>query len=310
MRTSTPVSATPASEAPKAVTRPVRGGTMSPSRRDGAPATISVRAFRTDRAAVAAIALLGLLVASAILAPLLSPHVDANRLGPQMLSPSLEHPFGTDDLGRDFFVRVMRGGRISLAAAILATSLAVLIGLVAGAVSGYRGGIVDALIMRAIDFLLSVPVFFVILLLSSVAAPGFVVICLLIALTQWMDVARIVRSTVLSIKHSEFVEAARALGVSDSRILRNHVLSHTSGPVLVAATIGVAQAIMMESALSFLGFGVQPPSESWGSMLTNAQSHLAAAPWLAICPGAMIFFTVLSCYALGDLLRSATAGRS
>jgi peptide/nickel transport system permease protein len=136
------------------------------------------------------------------------------------------------------------------------------------------------------------------------------VICALIAMTQWMEVARIVRSIVMQIKQSEFVEAARALGASDRRILWKHILSHTSGPVLVAATIGVAQAIMTESALSFLGFGVQPPAESWGSMLTNAQSHLATAPWLAVVPGAMIFVTVLACYALGDRLRCAIAGRS
>jgi peptide/nickel transport system permease protein len=309
MRISTPVSDSPDKKALPATVRPQGDPVPHAPRSGDAQPPVCGRPGRDGRAAKAML-LLGLLIASAVFAPLLAPHGEEARLAVRPLPPSFEHPFGTDDFGRDVLARVMRGGRISLAAGILATSLAVLFGLFAGAVSGYRGGIVDSLIMRTTDFVLSVPAFFVILLVSSVAAPGFILICALIAMTQWMDVARIVRSVVLKIKQTEFIEAARALGASDNRILWKHILCHTSGPVRVAATIGVAQAIMTESALSFLGFGVQPPSESWGGMLTRAQSQLGVAPWLAIFPGAMIFLTVLSCYALGDFLRSKIADRS
>jgi peptide/nickel transport system permease protein len=253
---------------------------------------------------VAAIVLVGLLTLSATFAPILSPHNGAANFANQLLPPSFQHPFGTDDLGRDLLLRVMRAGRVSLAAGASAMLFAVLIGMLAGAVAGYRGGIVDAIIMRTTDLFLSVPAFFVVLFLAGVMTPGFLMICLLIGVTQWMEVARVVRSVVLATKENDFVEAAKALGMRDKRILFRHILSHTSGPVLVSATIGVAQAIMMESALSFLGFGVQPPAASWGAMLTGAQSYLGVAPWMAVFPGLMIFFTVLSCYAFGDFLRT------
>lgn len=263
-----------------------------------------VAALRGDKTAMAAVVLMALMILSSVLAPLLSPHTDAGNFADRLQAPSLQHPFGTDDLGRDVFLRAMWGGRISLAAGVSAMLCALLIGIGAGAVAGYYRGVVDALVMRVADLFLSIPVFFVILFLASVVAPGFIMICVLIAMTQWMEVSRVVRSVVLTTKENEFVEAARALGVPDRRILFGHILSHTAGPVVVAATIGVAQAIMLESAISFLGFGVQPPSASWGSMLTNAQSYLGTAPWLAIFPGLMIFFVVLSCYALSDFLRS------
>ena len=159
--------------------------------------------------------------------------------------------------------------------------------------------------MRGVDVLLAIPAFFVVLLLSSALTPGFVIICGLIAMTQWMEVARLVRAVVRSVKENTYVEAARAIGVSDARLLRRHVLTQAAGPLLVAATIGIAQAIMTESAVSFLGFGVQPPTASWGAMLTHAQSYLGSAPWLAIFPGVMILVTVLACYSLGDSLRRA-----
>ena len=262
---------------------------------------------RRDPAAKGALFLVVLLVVSSIVAPLLSPYTGAGNFDERLAAPSLAHPMGTDDFGRDVLLRLMTAGRVSLSVGCLAMLIALAIGMTAGAVSGYRGGFVDTAIMRTTDLVLAVPTFFIVLLLARVIDPGFVMICLLIAMTQWMEVARVVRSIVLSIKQHEFVEAARALGVSDRRILLRHIMTHTSGPVLVSATLGAAQAIMMESAISFLGFGVQPPSASWGSMLTDAQSNLGAAPWLAVFPGLMIFFTVLSCYALGDFLRTALA---
>ena len=310
MRFSTPVLDTPARTpvSKPASKRHMLGSPSSlpPERLVEPPATRRFKAvLRRDKTALSAVFLLGLLILCSILAPLLTPYHTDGDFADRLLSPSTQHPFGTDELGRDLFLRVMQGGRISLAAGASAMLCALLIGVFAGALSGYYGGFMDTLVMRAVDLFLSIPAFFVILFLASVTTPGLLLICVLIAMTQWMEVARVVRSVVLTVKQHEFVDAARALGLPDKRILFGHVLAHTSGPVLVAATIGVAQAIMIESAISFLGFGVQPPTASWGSLLTNAQSYLGTAPWLAIFPGAMIFLTVLSCHALSDFLRSA-----
>jgi peptide/nickel transport system permease protein len=165
-------------------------------------------------------------------------------------------------------------------------------------------------VMRFTDVMLSIPVFLIVLLCSSIFTPGFVFLCLLIGSVQWMEVARVVRSVVRSTREIEFVEAAKALGVPDTRILFRHVLPHASGCILVAGTLGLAQAIVIESTLSFLGFGLQPPSMSWGSLLRDAQGYLGAAPWIAIFPGLMIFSTVLSCHVLGEFLESTLDPRA
>jgi peptide/nickel transport system permease protein len=262
--------------------------------------------LRVNPLAYAAIITLGLVIAGAVLAPLLSPYdKDKIDLTKQYLPPSLDHPFGTDDLGRDIFVRVMHGGRVSLAVGFLAMAVALLVGLLAGGVAGYYGGFVDSVTMRFVDLMLSVPVFFVILFLSSTMTPGILVVCLLIGATQWMEVARLVRAVVISTRELEFVDAARILGYSDKRIIIRHLLPHTTAPVLVASTLGLAQAIIIESALSFLGFGVQPPTPSWGAMLQNAQGYLSTCPWIAIFPGLMIFLTVVCCNILADFLGEA-----
>lgn len=265
-----------------------------------------VNYLRVNPLAYAALIVLGLIIAGAILAPLLSPFdKDKIDLTKQYLPPSLDHPFGTDDLGRDIFVRVMHGGRVSLAVGFLAMAVALLLGLLAGGVAGYYGGIVDSVAMRFVDLMLSIPVFFVILFLASTTSPGILVICLLIGATQWMEVARLVRAVVITTRELEFVDAARILGFSDSRIIARHLLPHTTAPVLVASTLGLAQAIIIESALSFLGFGVQPPTPSWGAMLQNAQGYLSTCPWIAIFPGLMIFLTVVCCNILADFLGEA-----
>ena len=262
--------------------------------------------LKVNPLAYAALITLGLIIAGAVLAPLLSPYdKDEIDLTKQYLPPSLDHPFGTDDLGRDIFVRVMHGGRVSLAVGMLAMAIALVLGLFAGGVSGYYGGMVDTLTMRFVDLMLSVPVFFVILFLASTITPGVLVICLLIGSTQWMEVARLVRAVVISTKELEFVDAARTLGYSDKRIIARHLLPHTTAPVLVAVTLGLAQAIIIQSALSFLGFGVQPPTPSWGAMLQNAQGYLSTCPWIAIFPGVMIFLTVVCCNILADFLGEA-----
>lgn len=265
-------------------------------------------ALKRSPLAYAAFIVMSLIILGALFAPFMSPYSkDKIDLTSQYLSPSLDHPFGTDDLGRDIFVRVMHGGRITLAVGFLAMVVALVIGVTAGGVAGYYGGWVDNVIMRVVDLMLAVPVFFVILFVSSVASPrtSIVVVCLMIGSTQWMEVARLVRAVVITTKEHEFVDAARTLGLADRRILWRHLLPHTTAPVLVAITLGLAQAIIIESGLSFLGFGVQPPTPSWGAMLQNAQSYLSECPWIAIFPGLMIFLTVVCCNVLADFLGEA-----
>lgn len=258
--------------------------------------------------AYTAMIVLGIIVLGAIFAPLLSPYdKDQIDLSKQYLPPHLDHPFGTDDLGRDILVRVMHGGRISLSVGFLAMAVALLIGMAAGGVAGFYGGFVDTIIMRFVDLMLAVPVFFVILFLSSIITPqlSILVICLMIGTTQWMEVARLVRAVVISTKEHEFVDAARILGLTDRRIIVRHLLPHTTAPVFVAITLGLAQAIIIESAMSFLGFGVHPPTPSWGAMLQNAQGYLGTCPWIAVFPGLMIFLTVVCCNVIADFLGEA-----
>jgi len=267
-----------------------------------------LRRLRSDRAASAALLLLSLIALGSVGAPLLSPSSpDVIVPREKLQSPSARHPFGTDDLGRDLFVRVLHGGRASIAVGITAVVITLLIGIVGGAMAGFYGGVADSLVMRLADVMLSIPVFLIILLSTSILSPGFVLLCCLIGSVQWMEVARVVRASVISTSGREFVAAARALGIPRARILFRHVLPHAGGPILIAATLGLAQAIVMESTLSFFGFGLQPPAVSWGSLLKDAQSYLSTAPWIALFPGIMIIATVLSCYVLGEFLKSMLA---
>jgi peptide/nickel transport system permease protein len=267
-----------------------------------------LKKLRSDKSASAALALFLLIVFGSVAAPLLTPFPSDNIAPTEKLEPpSARHPFGTDDLGRDLLGRVLRGGRVSVAVGMAAVLVTLVIGVAGGAVAGYYGGITDALVMRLADVMLSVPVFLIILLATSILTPGFGLLCLLIGSVQWMEVARVVRAAVISARAQEFVSAARALGLPGRRILLRHVLPHAGGPILVAATLGLAQAIVIESTLSFFGFGIQPPAVSWGALLTDAQGYLATAPWIALFPGVMIIATVLSCYVLGDFLRSILA---
>lgn len=274
----------------------------------GAPSRSLGARLRTDPLAWTALMVMGLIVLGAVFAPLLSPFGrDQIDLSAQYLPPSLSHPFGTDDLGRDIFVRVMYGGRVSLAVGFVSMLVALLVGVAVGGVAGYYRGAIDALLMRLVDLMLAVPVFFVMLFISSLVTPdlSILTLCVMIGLTQWMEVARLVRAVVISTREYEFVTAARALGMRDRRILTRHLLPHTVAPALVAVTLGFGQAIIIESALSFLGFGLQPPTPSWGAMLQNAQSSLATCPWIAIFPGAMIAITVICCNILADFLGEA-----
>lgn len=274
---------------------------------------ITLRRFRRNRLAVAG-AVVFLVIVLAVLFAGLSPHdPDDIDLRGRFLAPSLAHPFGTDDLGRDILTRVLYGGRISLVVGLLSMTLSVSIGTLVGALAGYFRGALDSLLMRTTDLFLSLPSLFVLIVTSTLllgtpfaeAYGGTVMIVVIIGALSWMVVARIVRASFLSIRERKFVEAARANGAGHLRLMALHVLPNALGPVLVQATLQVAVAIIAESGLSYLGFGVQPPTATWGNMLKDAQTYMTRVPWLAIFPGLMIFLTVMSVNAIGDGLRDA-----
>jgi peptide/nickel transport system permease protein len=212
---------------------------------------------------------------------------------------------GADELGRDVLSRLLHAGRVSLAVGLVTAVIAVVVGSILGGVAGYYGGAADAFIMRLADVLLSMPAIFLLLALSAFLRPSVFSITLIIGLNSWMSVARLVRGQILSLKEQEFVIAARAMGANDRRLIFRQLLPNAVPPVLVAATLTVATAILLESSLSYLGYGIQPPTASWGNMLNNAQTYVLYAPWVAVYPGLMITVTVLSFNFAGDGLRDA-----
>ncbi len=242
----------------------------------------------------------------------------------RLQGPSAEHPFGTDTVGRDILARTIYGGQISIVIGISAMLVAIVLGTVVGALSGYYGGLVDGLLMRVTEAMLSIPSLLLLLVMAkffsgkmpNVTVLGrtfsgsVVVIIVIIGLTSWMYTARIVRSSFLSIKEEEYILAARALGLPNRRIILSHMLPNALAPVIVAATLGVASAILSEAYISFLGMGVRPPTATWGSMLENAYEYIEQAPWLWFFPGLLIILTVMSINFVGDGLRDALDPRS
>lgn len=222
-----------------------------------------------------------------------------------LASPSWQHLMGTDELGRDLLTRTLYGGRVSLVVGVFAMLIAVTIGTLIGSFSGYFGGIIDNILMRFTDFTLAFPRIFVLILLAILIRPSIATVVFVIGILSWMPVARLVRSSFLEIKNQQFVEAAQALGANTGRIMFRHILPNALGPIIVAASLGVADAIISESGLSFLGLGIQPPTATWGNMLKNALDQIFSAPWTAIVPGFMIFLTVISINYIGDGLRDA-----
>jgi peptide/nickel transport system permease protein len=234
----------------------------------------------------------------------LAPHDrDAVHLESRHQAPSWAHPLGTDDLGRDTLARLLHAGRVSLGVALLATCVALLLGTALGATAGYCGGRIDTLISALIDVALAVPFFFVLLVLAAHAGGSAFWLCALIGGFTWMPVARLVRAATLTLRERDFVQAARALGMTHRRIVVRHILPNATAPILVSATLGAAQAILLESALGFLGFGVQPPVPTWGNMLRQSQAALEIAPWNAVFPGAFLFVTILALHVLADHAR-------
>jgi len=233
---------------------------------------------------------------------------DPNAFDPNVFNepqaPSKAHIFGTDDLGRDIFIRAVYGARISLAVAFLSVVVAISIRTMFGLIAGYRGGYIDNLMMRFVDFLMALPTLFLILIIQILVKPSIWNVMIVIGITSWMGVSRLVRAEVMSMKERPFILAAHARGFSHRRVLFKHILPHTLPPIIVAATLGTGNAILMESVLSFLGLGVQPPHPSWGNMLDNSLSYMREAPWMTIIPGVCVTITVLALQILGDGLRA------
>jgi peptide/nickel transport system permease protein len=230
----------------------------------------------------------------AILAPLICPFnpsvIDQNNL---LMPPSARHLLGTDMLGRDLLTRIIYGARISLSIGLIAVGISVAIGLIFGSISGFYGGLIDSAIMRFVDIMLCFPTFYLILAVAAILGPSIFNIMIIIGLTSWMGSARLIRGEILSLKEREFIQAERAIGASNFRIIARHLIPNAIGPVLVNATLGIAGAILVESGLSFLGLGVQPPTPSWGNILIESKSTLGVAWWITVFPGFAILITIL-----------------
>ena len=262
--------------------------------------------FSRNRLSVIGAGTILLLITISLLAPFIAPYdpttIDVHNV---LSPPSKEHLLGTDELGRDLLSRIIWGSRVSLKVGFVAVGIAILIGIVIGALAGFYGGVIDAVLMRFVDIMLAFPTFFLILAVISILEQNIFTIMAVIGITSWMDVARLVRAEFLSLKEKDFVSAARAVGVSDKRLIFKHILPNALSPVFVAATFGVAGAILIESGLSFLGLGVQPPDPSWGNILTAGKDNIEVAWWLSLYPGLAILITVLSYNLVGEGLRDA-----
>ncbi|MFJ5445243.1 ABC transporter permease [Methylobacillus methanolivorans] len=247
----------------------------------------------------------------ALLAPLISPYdPDAIDVKAILLSPSSSHWMGTDALGRDVFSRMLFGARISLLVGLVAVGIATFIGIILGAIAGYYRGWVDVVIMRTVDVMLSIPTFFLILAVIAFLTPSIWNIMIIIGLTSWMGVTRLVRAEFLSLRNREFVMASETLGASDNRLIFKHLLPNSMTPVIVSSVLGVASAVLIESGLSFLGLGVQAPQASWGNILTDGKEYIQFAWWLSLFPGLAILITVLGYNLFGEGLRDVYDPRS
>jgi peptide/nickel transport system permease protein len=262
--------------------------------------------YKQHKVAMVATVVMLILTAAVFLAPLIAPYeFDAIDLKHVKEPPSKEHWMGTDDLGRDLFTRILYGGRISLSIGIFSALVATVFGSLMGAVSGYYGGTVDNSLMRFTDIVYSIPSLPLLIVLTSYTNAAVPAMVLIIGFLSWMATARVVRSSVLSLKEQDFVLAARMIGTRDKFVIFRHILPNTMGPIIVGATLGVGMAIIIESSLSFLGLGVSPPTPTWGNMLQDSQDTMSTKPWLTIFPGLAILLTVLCINFIGDGLHDA-----
>ena len=269
---------------------------------------IAARHFRRNRLAMAGMVVMLLLYLVTLLTPLIAPY-DPTAQGDIVLSrylaPSAEHPMGTDKFGRDILSRVLYGARISLTIGFVAVGISVVLGLAVGALAGYFGKWTDSVLMRFTDMMLAFPRLVLLIVVIALFEPSIWLVVLVLGITGWMSVARIVRGEVLSLREREFVQAARVLGMSDARIILRHIIPNTLAPVIVYTTLGIGNTILVEASLSFLGLGVQPPTPSWGNMISDGRDALITAWWIATFPGLAIVATVTAFNLLGDGLRDA-----
>lgn len=269
------------------------------------------RRIRHDPSALVGLSLIGLLVLIAVFGPALAPHSPnyqfANGLNAEGLPvrPSREFPLGTDTLGRDLLSRIIYGARVSLTVGLVANAIAIAIGTVVGLVAGYIGGLTETVLMRLTDVMLAFPSLLLAMALLTLIGPGLETVIVVIAFTSWASMARIVRGQVLSIKELEFVEAARAIGASRTRVLMRCILPQLDSVVLVYLTLNIAAAVLFEASLSFLGIGVQPPASDWGAMIASGESYYQIAPWMFLFPGIALALMVFSFNLFGDGLRDA-----
>jgi peptide/nickel transport system permease protein len=261
--------------------------------------------------AVTGLCLIGVILLLALLAPWIAPYdPDAVQVKQILIGPSAEHWMGTDGLGRDVWSRMLFGGRVSLLVGLVAVGISTAIGVILGALAGYYRGWVDTVIMRLVDIMLSIPSFFLILAVIAFLSPSITNVMIVIGLTSWMSVTRLVRAEYLSLTQREFVAASTALGAQDWRVIFKHCLPNSLTPVLVSVVLGIASAVLLESGLSFLGLGVQPPQASWGNILTDGKEYIQFAWWLSLYPGLAILITVLGYNLLGEGLRDVFDPRS
>ena len=264
--------------------------------------------FLANRAAIVGIVLLALITAFAFIAPMLSPHdMETNDWERIQIAPNAaqQHWFGTDANGRDLFVRVAAGARVSLAIGLITTLVSVAIGVFYGAIAGYVGGRTDQIMMRVVDVLYALPLFFAIIILVTVFGRNIFLVFLAIGAVEWLTIARIVRGQTMAAKQLEYVEAARALGASPARIILRHIVPNVVGPVIVFSTLLIPTVILVESFLSFLGLGVQEPQTSWGLLISQGASALDTAPWLLVIPAGFLAATMFAFNFIGDGLRDA-----
>ncbi|MDR0786697.1 MAG: ABC transporter permease [Gemmatimonadota bacterium] len=270
--------------------------------------TIAARQFRRNKLAIAGLVVMIVLYLMTLLTPLLAPY-DPTAQGDivltRYLSPSFQHLMGTDKFGRDIFSRVLYGARISLSIGFIAVGLGVVLGALIGSVAGYFGKWTDTVLMRFTDMMLSFPRVILLIVIIALFEPTIWLVVTVLGLTGWMSVARIVRGEVLTLREREFVQAAKVLGMSDARIIWRHIIPNTLAPVIVYATLGIGNTILVEASLSFLGLGVQPPTPSWGNMINDGRDSLITAWWISTFPGLAIVLTVVAFNLLGDGLRDA-----
>lgn len=277
-------------------------------------ATLAWKRFRRHPGALAGAIVLTILILASVFAHLSPYDPEESDIKNRYQPPSLEHPFGTDGLGRDLLTRTLYGGRVSIFVGLMVVTITLTIGVPIGSIAGYYGGWIDNILMRIIDATLSIPSLMFLILLAAilrekdipfVESNSVMTIAVVLGVLSWPTVARLVRAVFLTVREMEYVEAAHALGASAPRIILKEILPNGFGPIIVESTLELGYAIMEESGLSFLGFGIMPPTASWGNLLNNAQEHLTQYPWLAIFPGLMIFLTIISVNYIGDGLRDA-----